>query len=88
MTNDNLLTKLQHEFSAQASTTSALIDAMKVINTAVLNKEYCLAIFMDTSKAFDCIDYILLLNKLEAYGIRGIALDWFSSYLYTLMIYL
>ena len=50
MSNYNLLTKSQHDFSAQASTTTALIDAMNVINTAVLNKEYCLAIFMDISK--------------------------------------
>ena len=49
---------------------------MNVINTAVLNKEYCPAIFMDIVKAFDCIDHDLLLNKLEEYGIHGIALVW------------
>ena len=52
MSHYTLLTS-RYGFSAQASTTTAQIDAMNVINTAVLNKEYCLAIFMDISKAFD-----------------------------------
>ena len=40
-----------------------------------------MGIFFDLSKAYDVLNHRVLLDKLWAYGLRGIISSWFESYL-------
>ena len=58
----------------------AMIDLVDKISSNIDPKNHNIGIFLDLSKAFDTIDHNILLKKLQCYGIRGIACEWFKSY--------
>ena len=51
------------------------------IQSQLDQNKFCAGVFVDLKKAFDTVDHEILLKKLSHYGIRGIANEWFCSYL-------
>ena len=76
-----LLHTSQYGFQPGLSTELAILELQDRLNSALNNKECCAGVFMDLSKAFDTLDHKILLYKLNHYGIRGVAHDWFRNYL-------
>ena len=73
--------KYQYGFRKNHSTDHALIELVDQIRLSIDNKRMTCGIFVDLSKAFDTVNHQILLKKLEHYGIRGITLKLFKSYL-------
>ena len=78
---NDLLYKNQFGFRQNYSASMALTYLVDNILTQVQNGDYVIGVFMDFSKAFDTVNHDILLNKLENYGIRGIAYNLLESYL-------
>lgn len=78
---NKLLTDKQHGFLKGRSTATALIQMIEYIIDRL--EEGCTAacLFLDFSKAFDCLNHDQLLRKLESLGIRRKTQNWFRSYL-------
>ena len=77
----NVLNKHQHGFHQNFSTNTALADVLDYITSKLDNKLSVLALFVDISKALESLNHNILLTKLEHYGVRGVVLNWFNSYL-------
>ena len=80
---NSLSNELQSAYKQFHSTESALL---KVENDILLNMDkgrVTALTLLDLSAAFDTIDHCTLVRRLSSwYGISGIALEWFQSYLH------
>jgi hypothetical protein len=71
----------QYGFRENHSTEMATLELVDRINADLDKKGMSLAVFKDLSKAFDTLDHSILMHKLNYYGISGVELSWFKSYL-------
>ena len=77
----NILYSLQFGFQENHSIGHALVSLTESVKNTLDNKRLGCGIFIDLQRAFDTVNHKILLSKLEHYGIRGCALEWFRSYL-------
>ena len=77
----NILCNSQFGFRQKHSTTHAILTLVEKITKSFERSSHTLGVFLDFSKAFDTINHDILLYKLQHYGIRGKALEWFRNYL-------
>ena len=78
---NNLFFKSQYGFREEHSTELASLEFIDQIVQDFENKKTPVTIFMDLSKAFDTLNHDILLHKLKYYGVTGLSLQWFKSYL-------
>ena len=78
---ENILFKHQLGFRKNYSIEQAILELTDNLKTKIDSNEAICSIFLDLSKAFDTVNYQILLQKLYRYGIRGVPLQWFKSYL-------
>jgi len=78
---NNILNTDQYGFIQTKNLSDALFDISKEINNYISQNKRCMLIFLDLKKAFDSVDRLKLLSKLEHIGVRGVAYSWFHSYL-------
>ena len=76
-----VLYTLQFGFRASHLINDALVSLTQAIKNSLDNGKFNCGIFIDLKKAFGTVNHEILLMKLEHYGIRGTAQEWFKSYL-------
>lgn len=78
---NNVLSDSQHGFRSRKSTLSALCYVINQIYRELDQNKNVMALFIDLTKAFDCVEHTLLLQKCLSYGIRGNCHKLLNSYL-------
>jgi hypothetical protein len=81
ITEKNIFSNEKFGFRQRKSIDKACHTFINNIQEPMENKHQVIGLFLDLSKAYDVLSHQILLDKLEKYGIRGLANKWFQSYL-------
>ena len=75
----------QGGFRSGHSTINTVANFTEDIYQAINNRMFTVATFIDLQKAFDTVDHVILLMKLEKLGIKGFPHQWLTSYFHNRM---
>ena len=78
---NDILSDSQYGFRKERSTVQAVHNLTEEINIAFNKSLFSVAIYIDFKKAFDCVQYPVLLQKLKNIDLSITALNWLESYL-------
>ena len=71
----------QYGFRSNHSCEHAVAQVVGSVLKNLENKKSTISVMLDLSKAFNMIEHTIMLQKLELFGVRGVCLNWFKSYL-------
>ena len=79
--NNNILSEEQYGFCTKHSTELAAVKLVDYIKNEIDAKYTPVNIYIDLSKAFDTLNFDILLHKLHYYGVTGVSFELIRSYL-------
>ena len=81
--NNKLGEPLQSAYRPLHSTETALLRVKNDILRSIDDHKAVALVLLDLSAAFDTVDHTILIQRLEqVFGLEGLVLGWFRSYLY------
>ena len=77
---EKLLSNTQHGFMGKRSTVTQLLSYLDKCADSISENKVVDVIYFDFANAFDTVPHRRLLKKLDAYGIKGLELEWIKSF--------
>ena len=77
----HLLSECQSGFRPLHSTSTCILDITEYLLENMNSGSVTGGMFLDLRKAFDVICHKILIEKLSSFGIKGMALKWFKTYI-------
>ena len=79
---NNLMEPFQSAYRPNHSVETALLRVCNDILRSMDQRKITVLVLLDLSAAFDTVDHQILLHRLQSrFGVTGVVLDWFTSYL-------